>query len=268
MLGASETPYDLRFRLLDIPVRIHPLFWLVSVVLGWEPRNLPVVGLWVACVLVSILVHEYGHALMAKAFDCTPSIVLWGLGGLCYSQGERQTPAQRLAVVLAGPGAGFVLCGLVLLVTSVLFRITPNEHLQVMGALVGLEPLPVSVALKFHALLRVEAGTDFLFRTYWNLVWINLMWGLVNLLPMWPLDGGQAAQVLLSLVDRARGQRWCHVVSLLVAGGLAIVMITQTSNMFLSIFFASFAIINFQILHSIHQAQAMGIYQDDEWWRR
>ena len=163
MLGASETPYDLRFRLLDIPVRIHPLFWLVSAVLGWQEQNLPAVALWVACVLVSILVHEYGHALMARAFDASPSIVLWGLGGLCYSQGERQTPAQRLAVVLAGPGAGFLLCGLVMLVTTLIFGITPLEHLQMIGSLVRLNPPPVSVEFKFHALLRVKEGTEFLF---------------------------------------------------------------------------------------------------------
>jgi hypothetical protein len=268
MLGASETPYDLRFRFLGIPVRIHPLFWLVSVVLGWQDRNLPAVLLWVACVFVSILVHEYGHGLMSKAFNLSPSIVLWGLGGLCYSQGERQTPAQRLAVVLAGPGAGFLFCGLVMVVTSVVVGITPIEHLQVLGALIGLQPLPANVLLKFHELFNVEARTNFFFKAYGNLLWINVLWGLVNLLPMWPLDGGQATQVILSLIDRVRGQRWCHIVSLLVAGILAIVMITQTSDMFLSIFFASFAIINFQILHSIHQAQAMGLYQEDEWWRR
>ncbi len=56
MLGAAETPYDLRFRLLGIPVRIHPIFWLVSIVLGWRDHNLPMVALWVACVFVSILV--------------------------------------------------------------------------------------------------------------------------------------------------------------------------------------------------------------------
>ena len=77
MLGAAETPYDLRFSLLGIPVRIHPLFWAVTAVLGFRmnERNLPMVVVWVACVFVSILVHEYGHALMARnfgqlAFDC------------------------------------------------------------------------------------------------------------------------------------------------------------------------------------------------------
>src|SRR5262245_61978526 len=216
MVGASETPYDLRFRFLGVPVRIHPIFWLATVVLGWQPHRLPAVLLWVACVFVSILVHEYGHALMAKAFDCSPSIVLWGLGGLCYSEGERQTPGRRLAVVLAGPGAGFVLFGLVVLVASVGFGLTTVDQ--------------------FHALAGGEGENNYLFQAYRNLVWINLLWGLVNLLPMWPLDGGQATQILLSLVDRARGQRWSHVVSLLVSGVLAIVVITKTNDMFLSIF--------------------------------
>jgi membrane-associated protease RseP (regulator of RpoE activity) len=218
-------------------------------------------------VFVSILVHEYGHALVARAFDGSPSIVLWGLGGLCYSQGERQTPAQRLAVVLAGPGAGFLLCALVILFTSVVFGITLPENLQVLGDLVRLRGLPPSVEFKFQAMLGPNAAS-ILLNTYWYLIWINLLWGLVNLLPMWPLDGGQATQILLSLVDRAKGQRWCHIVSLLVSGSLAIVVFTQTADLFLSVFFASFAIINFQILHSIHQAQSMGLYQEDEWWRR
>ena len=69
MLGATETPYDLRFRLLGIPVRIHPMFWLIMALLGWENRNLGAVLLWVACALVSILVHEFGHGLMSKAYD-------------------------------------------------------------------------------------------------------------------------------------------------------------------------------------------------------
>ncbi len=268
MVGAAETPYDLRFRFLGIPVRIHPIFWLVSIVLGWQDRNLLIVALWVACVFVSILVHEYGHALMAKRFDCSPSIVLWGLGGLCYSQGERQTPGQRLAVVLSGPAAGFVLCGLVMAVTSAVFGITPSEHLQTIGSLIGLAPFPLDVAFKLQAVLKLESETQFAYTTYRNLVWINLMWGLVNLLPIWPLDGGQATQIVLSFFDRARGQRWGHVVSLLVAGILAILAITQTSELFLTIFFAYFAMINFQVLQSIHQAQAMGLYQEDEWWRR
>jgi stage IV sporulation protein FB len=268
MVGATETPYDLRFRLLGIPVRVHPMFWLISALLGWQNHDLGAVALWVACVFVSILVHEYGHGLMAKAYNGSPSIVLWGLGGLCYSHADRQTPLQRLAVILAGPGAGFVLFGAVVVVTSLLFQISPGEHWEAILSLVGLSDFPGSALVKFvEGVHSVDLGR-FLARAYRNLIWINLMWGFVNLLPLWPLDGGQATQILLAFVDRSRGPRWGHVVSLLVAGCLAIVVMTRTHDMFLMFFFAYFAVINYQVLQSLHQAHSMGLYQEDDWWRQ
>ncbi len=261
MLGASETPYDLRFRLLSIPVRVHPIFWLIAAALGWQNNNLPMVVAWVGCVFVSILVHEFGHGLTAKAFGSSPSIVLWGLGGLCYSQSERQTPAQRLAVVLMGPGAGFLLCAVVMAVTTLLVGVTPIEHLEMALRTVGIGRGSLTIGEKF----RTDTGIN----NYWNLVRINLMWGLVNLLPIWPLDGGRVSEILLSWYDRSRGVRWCHVLSLLVAGILAVVVaITLTDEWPLMIFFGYFAMINFQVLQTLHQAQAMGLYHDDEWWRR
>jgi stage IV sporulation protein FB len=268
MVGAAETPYDLRFRLLGIPVRVHPMFWLVSAVLGWQNQDLGAVALWVACVFVSILVHEFGHGLMAKAYDGSPTILLWGMGGLCYSQADRQTPLQRLAVILAGPGAGFILFGAVLLITSVLFQISPGEHWHAILSLVGLSHFPQSVDFKFMEGLHSQGAGLFLSDTYHHLIWINLMWGLINLLPLWPLDGGQATQILLTFVDRSRGPRWSHIVSLLVAGGLVIVVMTRTKDMFLTFFFAYFAIINFQVLQSLHEAHSKGLYQEDDWWRK
>jgi membrane-associated protease RseP (regulator of RpoE activity) len=265
MLGATETPYDLRFRLLGIPVRVHPLFWLVSAVLGWQENNLPMVALWVACVFVSILVHEYGHGLMAKAFHASPSIVLWGMGGLCETHSNRQTPLQRLAVLLSGPGAGFVLCLLVMVFASAIFGITPREHLSVTETLVGIRP---QVDDYFAARMKFRPETHN-FEIYRSLVWINLMWGLVNLLPIWPLDGGRVSEIVLSAINRAQGVRWGHIVSLLVAGILAVLAASfRSSSLFLPIFFGYFAFINYQMLQSIHQAQAMGLYQDDEWWKR
>jgi Zn-dependent protease len=260
MIGASETPYDLRFRFLDIPVRVHPIFWLVSAALGWQEKHLELVLAWMVCVFVSILVHEYGHGLTAKAFGSSPSIVLWGMGGLCYSQSERQTAGQRLAVVLMGPGAGFLLCLMVMMGASVVFGVTPREHLE-----------------NAAWILRIGSGSDTIterfpsriaFTIYYDLVTINLMWGLLNLLPIWPLDGGRVSEIVLSWYDRSRGVRWCHIVSLLVAGILGVVAITYGRDLYLTIFFGLFAMINFQVLQTLHQAQAMGLYQDDEWWRR
>jgi stage IV sporulation protein FB len=264
MVGAAETPYDLRFRLLGIPVRVHPLFWVVMAVLGWEEHNLPMVAVWVVCAFVSILVHEYGHGLMAKVFGSSPSIVLWGMGGLCYSQGERQSLLQRLAVVLSGPAAGFGLYFLVMLVSSAFYGLTAAEHLSVSERMLGISP----VWEDLHSAGR-KFPSDAIYGPYQFLIRINLLWSLLNLLPIWPLDGGQAIQILLSLYDRVRGPRWGHIISLLVAGGLAIMALTQGSdNLFRALFLGYFAMINFQMLQSLQQAHSMGAYQEDEWWKR
>ena len=87
----QPTPFDLRFRLFRTHVRIHPLFWLIAVMLGWgythlhRPATGNIVGdlaLWVGCVFVSILVHEFGHALTGRLFGSHAHIVLYGFGGL------------------------------------------------------------------------------------------------------------------------------------------------------------------------------------------
>jgi membrane-associated protease RseP (regulator of RpoE activity) len=267
MVGLAETQFDLKFRLLGVPVRINPFFWGVAAFMGWRDNNLPLVLLWVLCVLLSILVHEYGHALMSRAFGCTPSIVLYGMGGLCYSQGERQSPRERLAVVFAGPGAGFLLLGLVMFLGTLVFGITPSGHVQAAGSIVGFGDSG-EVATKIARILGDQTAGQFAFDSYRFLVFINLYWGLLNLLPIWPLDGGQAAQILLSLYDRQRGQRWSHIVALLVAGGLALVVYQRFQDMFLTFMFGCLAFVNYQMLQTLHQAHSMGLYQEDEWWRK
>jgi len=263
MLGTSSTPYDLRFRFLDIPVRIHPLFWLMTAVLGWRDNNLPAVLIWVGCALVSILVHEYGHGLMAKRFRGSPSIVLYGLGGLCYSQGER-TAGQRLAVLLAGPGAGFLLCLAVLALTSLTLNVRVDEHLAVVQAIVGLGGNQDAIDSAFSKFSSLTMAS----RIYENMIFINVMWGLVNLLPIYPLDGGQATQVLLTQINRRNGVRWGHTVSLITAGILAILAITIfRGDYYPTIFFGLLAVMNYQILQSLHHAQSFGVYHDDDWWR-
>src|SRR5262245_60579268 len=63
----SATPLDVRFRLFGTDVRIHPLFWLITALLGWRsPQHaiLPGNGIgdvlvWVLCAFFSILLHEF-----------------------------------------------------------------------------------------------------------------------------------------------------------------------------------------------------------------
>jgi Zn-dependent protease len=156
------------------------------------------------------------------------------MGGLCYSESERQTPWQRLAVLLAGPGAGLLFFGLIVLGLST----------------VGQPRSPVGGEI------------------VWDLIQINLYWSLVNLLPIWPLDGGQIAGVVLSMFNRRRGMNWAHIVSLITAALVAMLWF-RSNQMFMGIFFALLALVNFQILQAHHHTARYGALDDEaDWWKR
>ena len=79
----APTQADLHFRIFGFPVRVHPLFWVVTVLLGLQGRADPFETLvWVGVVFVSILVHELGHATLERTFGGHPWITLYSFGGL------------------------------------------------------------------------------------------------------------------------------------------------------------------------------------------
>jgi hypothetical protein len=74
----------LRFSLFGFPIRIHPWFLIVAGIIGFsgpEP-NLARALVWIGVVLVSVLVHELGHAFAARTVGAEPTIDLYALGGL------------------------------------------------------------------------------------------------------------------------------------------------------------------------------------------
>ena len=105
-----RTRGDLNFALFGFPVRIHPLFWLVALILGPKTGELRENAVWVAAMLISILVHELGHALVMRAYGLQPSITLHIMGGLT-SANRGQAFAPRLrpldqVAILAGRARG------------------------------------------------------------------------------------------------------------------------------------------------------------------
>ena len=76
MLGASETPYDLRFQLLGIPVRVHPVLLAGHGDAGLEPENIPLVLIWIGLRVRLDPGPRVRARPMAKTFRGSPSIVL------------------------------------------------------------------------------------------------------------------------------------------------------------------------------------------------
>jgi Zn-dependent protease len=263
MLGVAEpTPYDLRFRVLGIPVRVHPLFWLIMAVLSGQENDLLGVLIFIACGFISILVHEYGHGLMSRLFGSQPAeIVLFWMGGYCACDSERQRPGQRLAVLAAGPGAQFLLLGVVFLVGQLFYGIGPADDLELIRTAVGLSS-GRGLSMAFFSLSHTVR------LIYVVMTVINLLWGLINLLPILPLDGGRITEVLLTMFNPRQGTRWAHIVSLLTAGVLAMVFF-RWEQIGPGIWFAYFAFRNYQILQSLHHSARYGQTEDDaDWWKR
>lgn len=148
----------MRFHLFGIPTEVHPSFLFGAVLLGIHDVSfLPV---WVLIVVVSVLIHELGHALTIRSFGLRPEITLQWLGGLtAWSGGRDLSRGKRVFVSFAGPLAGFVFSGLV----YGAFALRPELAR-------GLGPLGMKAALTFQ--------------------WVNLYWGVINLAPVVPLDGG------------------------------------------------------------------------------
>src|SRR5262249_7364769 len=110
----NRTPYDLNFRLFGFPVRIHPLFWLGAVLLGanaleaQDGKGLQYLLIWVFVVLVSLLVHELGHAISFRFYGSDAHIVLYLFFGLAVGSPDVRGRGRRIMVSLAGPLAGFL----------------------------------------------------------------------------------------------------------------------------------------------------------------
>jgi Zn-dependent protease len=230
----AETPYDLRWRMLGTSVRVHPMFWLVTAVFGWDAwftatgGNLVTLLLWVSAVFVSILVHEFGHVLVGRLFGSHGYIVLYSFGGLAVGSNQLERRWQRIAVLLAGPAAQLVLY-------LALWLLWPPV------AVPAREQLTYSWALQEQ------------------LLWINLCWPVLNLLPIFPLDGGQVAREICEGISPSRGTSFALGLSMVVAGVLAIhsflgrkspIPYVPKLGMYAGILFALLCVNSFQALQA------------------
>jgi Zn-dependent protease len=212
LLEPNRTNYDLHFWLFGVSVRIHPMFWLLSAVLGWSWMEIgfEYVLVWIACVFVSILIHEMGHVFMGRVFGTDSYVVLYSFGGLAVGANALANRWKRIAVCFAGPAGGFLLLGILMLILRLLAPDNFDILLDEVRKLVGLDPLLPP---------RFPTVTDAIII---DMVFINLSWGLMNLLPIWPLDGGQICRDSCTWLSRHNGVRISLGISFVLAGILAI----------------------------------------------
>lgn len=193
----------LRFRLLGFPVEIQPGFWLLAVFLGMDiAKSAAQFAVWVAVVLTSFLVHELGHATLARAFGQSPRIALYMMGGVTAWTPTREIGRwRRIVVTFAGPVAGFLLGGL----AGAGYYLAGRSH---------------------------GTGLD-AFALHWLLI-ANLFWSALNLAPVLPFDGGQIMAAALG-PDR---RKLAASLSLVFGLGLAYFLWSRYQSVFGAMIFA------------------------------
>ena len=247
----APTPLDLNFRVAGFPVRVTPWFWLTMALLGSFALGISVLALvmWVVAGFVSILVHELGHSISARWFRAPSVIVLTAFGG--YAQYYENAPPsgwRRLLVCLMGPIAGFLLLGLVVVTDRSVDWMVMHPVLFYFGTFVSLQ---------------------------------CLFWGLFNLLPIWPMDGGQALREVFYICGVRRPEPPTHTVALVCIGlmiGVGVLAIVNpihpviewvpfVPSQFMMLWFVLMGVQNWQMLQQ-YSKQRTWFSDDGDAWKR
>lgn len=151
----------LKFKLMGVPITIGVDFVVTMVILGLLFDAPEMLPAWLAIATGSVLLHELGHAAMFDYFGVKPAIWLHGGGGATV--GLAVPPRQHVVVAAAGPAMGLIVGGLV----GVTVLAAPR---------LGTNPIVA------------------------DLLWVNLGWSLLNLLPFPGLDGDAIVNELTTIV--------------------------------------------------------------------
>lgn len=194
-------------RVAGVEVRIHisMVFIIVFAYYLFRPKDLRSALeaiLWLAGLLVCVFLHELGHTLVAQRFGIeVKSIIMWPLGGVTSLSRPAEKPWQTLLISAAGPLVNVVIAlGLWVLVISSQFYMLFAENLPEQGQ------------------FWVEAVYYFLF----SLAVMNGVLAVFNLLPIYPLDGGD---ILRAVLETLFGRPKANLVTFIIGLPLLLLVI-------------------------------------------
>jgi Zn-dependent protease len=163
-------------RISGIPLSLHWSFLLLLAYLGWEGWD---VAQWLGftwvlsysvAVFTCVVLHELGHALMARRFGAsTIRILLLPIGGMAEFDHIPEKPKHEILIALAGPAVN-------LLLVVLLFAFGVR--------------FPAGWDVLLFPLTVAELGR--------HLFVMNVAMGLFNLLPIFPMDGGRVFRALMA----------------------------------------------------------------------
>ena len=255
--------YVWKFRLFGVPVAVLPSFWFLCVAFSpflsrIDPETPWVWGLlgWTAATTLAFLLHELGHALAAKRLlGAKPEIAL-GIGtapsGASVFGGvtswrpvysKKSTNWNNAFVSFAGSGAGF-------LGVAALLAVAFLCGCDFTAGIAAGTPIPIVFPTEWAVGVDSnEPFAAFLGYFVFGFIYICVFWGAVNLVPVYPLDGGQIATALGAQLSPKNGVRNALALSVVCAAGLAYFFFLQGS-VFAAFFFAYLTYQNYALLQN------------------
>lgn len=193
-------------RFFGTEIRLHAslLLLIPYALLAFRPQDLAGmlrVLLLIAAVFACVALHEIGHTIAARAFGIqVTSIVLWPLGGFANLSRRPEKVLFDIIISAAGPLTNLLIFVFLAVATAAAYFL---ETTALFPPLAGL-------------LHRWDAFPFLL-----GLTVANLSLALFNLVPIFPLDGGQIARGVLKMIFGERiADRMMLIISLPLALGL------------------------------------------------
>jgi Zn-dependent protease len=143
-----------------------------------------------------VVLHELGHALAARYFGIkTRDITLYPIGGVARLERMSEKPWEELCISLAGPVVNAGLALVFLLLSGVAYLIW-----NAAGGVMAMEAQAEEVGLVSTSAGGFLGAGLTVIKFLWLLVMANVMLGVFNLLPAFPMDGGRVLRSLLAMV--------------------------------------------------------------------
>ena len=201
------------FSLFGVQVKIHPSIWvtlaLMAYLLCGGEQGMLGMALFVVAGFLCIFAHEMGHAMAGRWLGaCRPVVDMEWLGGSCTNNVCNLSRTKLIMTALAGPFTSMALVLPVLGWMMCSYGDADGAVLRLWALVCGIVPASM---FEFCPPMIV------LFCTY--MVQVAVWWSLLNLLPIFPLDGGVVMYHLL------HAPRLLHIISMAVGGVLSLFFI-------------------------------------------
>lgn len=211
-----------------IPINIHGTFWLLPlfVLLTAMPGGSLVMRLAILfSVFGCVILHELGHAMMARLFGVgTRDITLYPIGGVASLDRMPRSPLAEGAIAIAGPAVNLVIAAALLPLLLLASGPIANVYLQ-------------------------------------SMIYVNIALIVFNMLPVFPMDGGRVLRAVLgAFVPYTRATQIAATVGQVLAVAMGVIGLFTDGML---IFIAMFAFFAARAELAMVQREAMGSF--DRW---